>query len=82
MVIRISDKNETSSTEENKNKETETNYMKETHENMKIRGTEEPSNCVRTSEKVTEKKVQKEKESYTVRKVRKKCTPGDANFFL
>jgi len=37
MVIRISDKNETSTKQENKNKETEANYMKETHENMKIR---------------------------------------------
>jgi len=37
MVIIISHKKETSSTEENKNKETEANYMKETHENTKIR---------------------------------------------
>jgi hypothetical protein len=27
-------------------------------------------------------KIQKEKESYTVRKVSKKCTPGEAKFFL
>jgi hypothetical protein len=37
MVIRISNKNGTSSTEENKNIETEANCTKETHENMKIR---------------------------------------------
>jgi hypothetical protein len=36
MVIRISNKNGTSSTEENKNKETVANCTKEIHENMKI----------------------------------------------